>query len=475
MNHNESRRRFIGNMMTMAGVGAAPLAINLAAMSEAAAATATDYKAIICLFMAGGNDHFSTLLLNDDASWATYSTIRKPDNVGSVLLDRAALKPITPLTADAQGRAFALHPNLPKLQALFQNKRAAVLANVGTLTQAIAKRQDITTTNAPPKLFSHNDQQSLWQAYKTEGADVGWGGRMADQMAANNGSAKNFTCVSTAGNVVFLTGDTVQQYQVTAAGAAAIERLNVNVFNSIPADHKLEANITAATANPIEQDYVDVVKRSIAAESVLRGAMLPATHADILPMPAYRPLNTSADALNPLTVQLQTVARIIGGRNTLQIKRQVFFVSLGGFDTHDNQLADHAELMAKLDHALDYFDKAMDKLGGTDLRNRVTLFTASDFGRTLTSNGDGTDHGWGSHHFIVGGAVKGGDIYGVVPPMGLKHDWDVSSGSLLPTIAVEQYAATLAKWFGLNTSEISATFATLGNFSTPDLGFMKPA
>ena len=187
----------------------------------------------------------------------------------------------------------------------------------------------------------------------------------------------------------------------------------------------------------------------------------------------YTNPNTGLLATNSLAVQLQTVARIIAGRNALGAKRQVFFVSMGGFDTHDFQRANQADLMARLSHAIAYFDGVMGNLQGTDLRSAATLFTASDFGRTFTTNGDGTDHGWGSHHFIVGGAVKGNNIYGTFPVTGLKHAQDVGSGSLLPQFSVDQYGATLASWFGLSATQISDVFPNIKNFSNQNLGFMS--
>jgi uncharacterized protein (DUF1501 family) len=182
--------------------------------------------------------------------------------------------------------------------------------------------------------------------------------------------------------------------------------------------------------------------------------------------------NTGVAAVNPLAVQLQTVARIIGGRSALGVRRQVFYVNLGSFDSHDFQRTNQADLLAKLAHAMAYFDNMMGNLQGTDMRKQVTLFTASDFGRTFASNGDGTDHGWGSHHFIMGGAVKGKDIYGSMPVTGLGHTLDVGSGSLLPTTSVDQYGATLASWFGLSATQIADVFPNIGNFSNRNLGFM---
>lgn len=478
MDHNQSRRRFIGNILTMAGGSAAPFALNLAAMGQAAAETATDYKALICLYMGGGNDHFNTLLATDSESWNAYSTIRTTKDSGSIALPGVGavngVLPITPSGNANPGRSFALHPELKPIKALFEQGRAAIVANVGTLIQPTTRLQYRAGSNLPPKLFSHNDQQSLWQSYKPEGAAFGWGGRMGDMLAASNSHA-NFTCISAAGNAVFLTGRDVRQYQVGAAGAVPIRTLNNMLFNSPAQSNTLQQVITAGGTTNIGKEHAAVVSRSIAAQSLLSGAILAAGSGGVPDPTRYVNPNTGLLATNPLAVQLQTVARIIGGRGGLGAKRQVFYVNLSGFDTHDNERARHGDLMAKLAHALAYFDAALAALQGTDMRRQVTLFTASDFGRTFASNGDGSDHGWGSHHFVIGGAVKGGDIYGAVPPIGLNHDYDVSSGSLLPTFSVDQYGATLATWFGLSASQLTDVFPNLGNFSTRNLGFMSAA
>ncbi|WMW79071.1 DUF1501 domain-containing protein [Undibacterium cyanobacteriorum] len=477
---NVSRREFL-RLSSMLGSASAlgvatPFALNLATMGSAAAqGNVSDYKAIVCLFMYGANDHANTVLATDTTSWTQYTTVRTTAEAGSIALPavgtNGGVLPITPSTPQV-GRSFGLHPSLTDLKTLFDNKRAAIIANVGPLIVPTTLTQyQKATVPLPPKLFSHNDQQSLWQAYAPEGASYGWGGRMGDLLAANN-SNPIFTAISTSGNAVFLSGRNIIQYQVSASGATPITGLSGTLYGSSTAGSTLRSVITGDTANYFQKEHAAVTNRAINAQALLGPSMAVAGPNGVPNPGQYTNPNTGALANNALATQLQTVARIIAGRNALGAKRQVFFVSMGGFDTHDFQKTAQADLLARLSHAINYFDGVMGNLMGTDLRNQVTLFTASDFGRTFTSNGDGTDHGWGSHHFIVGGAVKGGNIYGTFPVTGLKHAEDVGSGSLLPQFSVDQYGATLATWFGLTPTQISDVFPNIGNFATRNLGFI---
>jgi len=478
---NASRREFLRVSTALGVAGAAgsaslPFAINLATMGSAAAQTSSGgYKALVCLFLYGANDHANTVLATDSTSWTQYTTVRTTNEAGSIALPSASsnggVLPISPSTSQP-GRSFALHPQLGPLKALFDNGRAAIINNVGPLIVPTTLAQyKAASVPLPPKLFSHNDQQSLWQAYAPEGAAYGWGGRMGDMLASSN-AYPVFTAISASGNAVFLSGRTVNQYQVSASGAVPIGGLTGSLFGSSTAGNPLKNIIASDTANLFQKEHAAVTNRSINAQSLLSPAMAPAGATGVPNPTQYTNPNNGNLANNALAAQLQTIARIIAGRSALGAQRQVFFVSLSGFDTHDAQRTAHADLMARLAHAISYFDGVMGNLQGTDMRKQVTLFTASDFGRTFTSNGDGTDHGWGSHHFIVGGAVKGNNMYGEFPVTGLKHNLDVGSGSLLPQISVDQYGATLANWFGLSTSQINDIFPNIVNFSNRNLGFM---
>jgi uncharacterized protein (DUF1501 family) len=465
-------------MLALAGSSSLPFTLNLAAIGSAAAQDAGDYKALVCVFLNGGNDHFNTVLATDPESWRAYQRIRTTAGSGNIGLPAAGLSggvlPIVPAVTHP-GRNFALHPSMLAMKNLFDGGRAAVVANVGTLLHpATLAQYKAGAVPLPSRLFSHNDQQTQWQsAQPGGGADFGWGGRIADLIASGSHSA--FTAISTSGNALLLSGRTVRQYQISGGEPAAIHHLNEALFGAPASANPLRQIVTASAADPLQKEHAAVTARAIDAQAKLSAALLPAGASGVAePTPYINPL-TGAAAVNPLARQLQTVARIIGAHGTLGLKRQVFYVSLGGFDTHDFQRDSQADLLAKLSHAIAYFDTTLASLQGTDVRKQVTLFTASDFGRTFTSNGDGTDHGWGSHHFVVGGAVKGRNIFGNMPVTGLGHELDVGSGSLLPTISVDQYGATLASWFGLSASQIADVFPNIGNFSTRNLGFMNAA
>jgi len=458
---NASRRRFLGtaSALSIAGPAGLPFALNLATIGAAAAQATSDYRALVCLFMFGGNDSHNMVLATDPDSWSAYQAARNaapspitlpgPAETGGVL-------PFSPATAQA-GRSFALHPNMGELRGLFDAGRAAVVANVGPLLAPTTKQQySARSVPLPPKLFSHNDQQSTWQAHAPEGARVGWGGRMGDLLASMNGQS-TFTCISASGNAVWLSGEATLQYQVGAGGAVAIGGLTGSLFGSSSAANPLQAIVAGDRGNPFEREYNRVTKRSIDAQQMLNASMVPAATLEEPP------------AGNGLAGQLLTVARLIGGRSVLGARRQVFFVGVGGFDTHDNQTANHGALMGRASQAIAYFDRL---LGSVGAQAETTLFTASDFGRTLTSNGDGTDHGWGSHHLVMGGSVRGGDLYGRYPIVGVGTPDDVGQGRLLPALSVDQYGATLARWFGLSESQIGDVFPNLANFTARDLGFM---
>jgi uncharacterized protein (DUF1501 family) len=318
---------------------------------------------------------------------------------------------------------------------------------------------------------------------------------MGDMLVAQN-ARPVFTAVSASGNSVFVSGSTVQQYQVSTTGAIP---MGVNAAGTVYGSADVGAllqQLAASTRSdhPFDADVAAVARRAIDAEQTLRKLRAPSDPAfGTAPASgAYSPANdpklryvnpvTGASVASNLAQQFQVVARMIdaGLSGATGVQRQVFFVSLGGFDTHDGQNKAHADLYARIAHALSYFDTALGALGA---RNNVTTFTASDFGRTFTSNGDGTDHGWGSHHFVMGGAVKGGDLYGTAPVLGLKNannsNFDSSpdqlgNGAMLPGTSVDQLGGTLGRWFGLSDTQIADIFPNLANFNpgVRDLGFM---
>ena len=513
--NNASRRLFLrqaGVMSALVG-SAAPLALNLAALGSASAQTAGGYKALVCLFFFGGNDSFHMVLPTDAASWAAYTATRNqaPDPISLLLPGTApvvtaaagsparlgGVLPIAP--ANPQGRGYALHPLMGGLQGLFNtDKRLAIGPNVGPLVMPTTKAQYGQSSHPKPaQLFSHNDQQSTWQSLRPEGATRGWGGRLGDLLASSN-TQPVFTAISAAGNAVFLAGDTVKQYQISTSGAIPLGvDSSGRVYGSADvgaALHRLASS--SRSTHPFDADTAAVARRAIDAEQLLRTALRAPNDPAFGTAPAsgaYNPNNdpklrynnpiTGAAAFNSLAQQFQVVARMVdaGLRGATGVQRQVFFVSLGGFDSHDGQNTALADLYARINHAMLYFDST---LGALSARAQVTTFTASDFGRTFTSNGDGTDHGWGSHHFVMGGAVNGGDLYGRFPTLAMKNannsNFDGSpdqlgNGSLLPGSSVDQLGATLGRWFGASDTQLAGIFPNLANFNPAqrNLGFMQ--
>jgi uncharacterized protein (DUF1501 family) len=453
-----SRREFVkrASALSLAGVGA-PFALNLATIGAAAAQTVTDYRAIVCLFLFGGNDHTNTIIPYDTGEHAEYVNSRQ-----TIAFARDALTATaTAQVASQNNRTFAFHPALTAFKSLYDLGKLAVVANVGPLVVPTTLTQYRNrTVPLPPKLFSHNDQQSVWQANTPvgEGARLGWGGRMGDLLAAQNGQTI-FTCISASGNAVFMSGQEVIQYQVGSNGSIAITALSGSLYGSASAGTAYRRVITRSSAHLFESQLGQVVSRSISANATL-SASLPPASSFTLPVPAG----------NGLAAQLNVVARIIAARGGLGATRQVFFVSLGGFDNHDFLLNDHNLRMQTVNAAVDAFYQWLQQL---QMENYVTLFTASDFGRTLTSNGDGSDHGWGAHHFVVGGAVQGGTIYGTFPQVTFNTSDDVGQGNLLPTTSVDQYAATLGRWLGVADARMADVLPGITNFGAARyLGFL---
>ncbi len=522
-----SRRALLKQIGAFSAMGAAaPLGISLSAITQAAAQSASgDYRALVCVFLYGGNDAYNTVLATDATSWGHYLNHRNPrtrvptDTGASIALMAAGtaadpsasantperlggVLPISHVSRLAHaGRSFAFHPALGDLRNLQQGGRLAVLANVGPLVKPTLKT-DLQTAGfpQPAKLYSHNDQQSTWMSLGVEGTETGWAGLMGDVLKSRNGVSaganmaliqRAFTGMSPTGAAVWMNGRTVLPFQTGATslsglgsngriyGSAALQSAVVNIMSS------------AASTSHLTLDHQALVQRATQANALI-GSQLP--QPGVAPWGTAGEHNPYNDALlkytstqdgsqktNPLALQLQMVARLIAtnGAANLGIQRQFFLVGLGGFDNHDNLIANHGEGMAQLNHGLAYFDRVMQASG---LGSQVTAFTASDFGRTFTNNGDGTDHGWGAHHLIMGGAVKGADVYGVFPTYSTANSQGVFSsphqlqnGVMLPGTSVEQYAYTLGKWMGVSASDLLGILPNLQNFDvdTHDLGFMN--
>jgi uncharacterized protein (DUF1501 family) len=456
MNSDQSRRAFLARSGALGLVGAAsPFVVNLAAIGEAAASVNSDYKALVCIFLFGGNDYANTLPPYDQASYNAYQAQRSALAYQRAALDATVLNPTTALPG---GRQFALAPALAPLLPVFNAGRMAPVLNVGTLIQPTTKAQyTAKSVLLPPKLFSHNDQQSFWQASSAEGANSGWGGRMGDLFQAGNGTA-TLTCINASGNAVFLTGRQAVQYSVGTSGPIALSA-RTSLYGSSTASSTLQALMTGATPGLLAAEHAKVSKRSLDAYAQVSTAL------------AAAPALTTAFPTTSLGNQLKVVANLISVSSQLGARRQVFFVSTGGFDLHDSLVAQHPGLLAGVANAAKAFYDATVELGVSD---KVTSFTGSDFGRTLLANTDGSDHGWGSMHFALGGAVNGRQIYGTAPEYANNGPSDVGQGRLLPTISVDQYAATLATWFGVANSDMATVLPNIGNYnsSTWNLGFV---
>ena len=452
MTLNATRRQFLRTSSTLGVLGtAAPFAMNLAAIGAASAQTAADYKALVCVFLYGGNDCANTVIPYDPAAYATYRTARP-----EIARTRESLVGLRTTAGEAP---LAMPPELAALAQRYNDGQLAIVGNVGPLIAPLNRAQwEARSVPVPSKLFSHNDQQSTWQASAPEGAQYGWGGRIGDVIAAGNAN-QTFTAVSVLGNAVWLSGQASTQYQVTPAGAVEIASIGrSSLFGSTQAPALLKQMISQTGTQALARDYSAVTRRSIEAQKQLATALAAA--------PA---LTTTFPGDNGLAAQLRMVARSIAARGPLGVARQVFFVSLGGFDHHAGLNGGHPALLKLVGDALDAFYRSTVELG---VQNQVVTFTASDFGRALASNGDGSDHGWGSHHLVLGGAVRGGKVYGRFPIVATGTDTDAGQGRLIPTTAVDQYAGTFASFMGLSATQRADVLPNIGRFATPGLDFV---
>ena len=451
---DRTRRALLQRAAALGMAGPAlPWALNLSLLGDAAAAAEpADHKALVCVFLYGGNDHGQTLPPVDATHHAAYAAIR-----GVIATPRDELLPsaLTPAQALPDGLQLALAPELAPLLPLWGAGHLAVQLNVGPLIQPTTLAQyQARSVPLPPKLFSHNDQQSVWQSDLPEGATSGWGGRIGDLMLGANGGSV-FSCISVTGNAVFLSGQTAVPYQIGSSGAVAIQGLTRTL--DAASQRALRTLITTPRTHLLADECVRLTQRSIDAEARVTAAL------------AAAPAVATPFGSDTLSAQLKMVARLIAARASLGTKRQVFLVSLGGFDLHDGLPDRHPPLLTQLGAALRSFHDATVELG---VAGQVTAFTASDFGRTLSINGDGSDHGWGSHHLVLGAAVKGRAFYGQAPAVAVNGPDDVGQGRLLPTTSVDQFAATLARWFGVADSDLPTVVPRIGNFATRDLGFL---
>ena len=457
----ETRREFF-RVSIKALTGAATLGtLGRFGAINAWAASNLPYQALVCVYLAGGNDSHNMVIPVKTAqqNYSTYFASR-----GALALPSGSIHPISTKSGDGYG----LHPNMPEIQALYNSGHAAVVANVGMLVIPLADKNAYNNYPAgspslPVNLFSHSDQTSQWQTAQPSGVSAtGWGGRIADMLQASyNGSGQYPSIINDGGCGQFCTGSQVLPGVVPALGPAGL----TGPGSDVARQQGIQQLLAFDNGLKLVQAANSIANRGITQGSLLNSLLA-----------AEPALTTAFPSGNPLADQLKMAARIIGVHSQLGLGRQIFFCSLGGFDTHSSQLNAYTgqdPLLLQLSQALNAFYNATVELGVSQC---VTAFTASEFGRTVMPNGNvGTDHAWGSHHIVVGGSVAGGDIYGQYPlvTLGNANPLDVTGrGSLIPTTSMDQYAATLAQWFGVPQASLSSVFPNIGNFGVQNLGFV---
>jgi uncharacterized protein (DUF1501 family) len=443
-----SRRGFI--RVTTASVGS--LALRPFGLLPALAQTGSNYRALVCVFLFGGNDSNNTIIPTDDTNYKAYTSIR-----GSLALTPAELSQ----TVYNGSAPYAFHGMLPELASMYASKELAVVANVGSLVQPMTRAQyQAAQMPVPLNLFSHSDQQLQWQTSIAQGnSPTGWAGRAADYIESQKINSSTFPVFfSVAGNALLGTGATTQPVAISPGGSLALSG-----FTSSAAS---QARLSALNSLLTLDSGVALAQ---AANTTLANSQVDATA-----LTAALAKGTKLKTTFPTTSlgeQLQQVAQVIQVSSYLGMSRQIFFCSLGGFDTHGGELEAHNTLYPQLSQAIAAFYAATQELG---VAQNVTTFTESDFSRTFQpTTTDGTDHAWGSHHMVVGGAVAGGQIYGAFPAfqLGGPNDTD-TRGRWIPTLSIDQYGATLASWFGIPSSALATVFPNLANFGGQQIGFL---
>lgn len=453
---NPSRRRLL------TGLAGSLLVAGLPRISSSASPLASGYKALVCVFMYGGNDANNTMIPMDTAGYAAYLAARGDSATvtGTLGLPLANLAALAPASGTAQ---FGLHPDLAPLQAIWNAGNLGVVFNTGSLVQPLTKAQYLArSAPVPSQLFSHLDQQQEWQTSAAQGGfRTGWGGRLADVIAGANPGAALPSLLTVSDPGLFATGTSTSPLALPATGGFGLTAFGGGYAASVNADF-----LSLAQADRVDRIVASAQQQAIAglSASTVLSPILTGTSTIT---------SLFAGQTSGIANQLTQVARMIENRAATGATRQVFFVSLGSFDTHTDQLNRQSALFKQLAPALKSFHDAMVQLG---VDGQVTTFTMSDFARTLKpASGGGSDHAWGSHHFVMGGSVQGQTFYGTFPQLVLGGPDDISGeGRWLPTLSIDQYAATLASWFGAQSTDLPGIFPNLANFAQSNIGFMKP-
>jgi uncharacterized protein (DUF1501 family) len=452
-NHPNTRREFLRRSAQLSALTGTSLAGTLLTAGAASAQTGNDFKALVCINLSGGNDQSNTVVPNGGAEYNAYAAARP-----TLALSKTQLLNLAP--QGYNGQPLALHPSLSAIKPLFDQGRMALLANVGTLAAPITKAQwnnGRPTVAVPAQLTSHSDQTGAWQTGLPDRAsETGWFGRIGDlTAAAYNPTSGVSIAMSMAGNNILQAGDSTIQYQLTTQGAVKVQALTGLYGSSVGANalYRLMADPRGAL---LENELTKVSSRAMNVESRVTNALSGVNLGVVFPTTG-------------IGKQLQMVARMIAAQSPLAQRRQLFFVQQGGYDFHDDLLTDQARLLQELGDAMAAFYAATAALGKAQ---SVTAFTTSEFGRALQHNGRGSDHGWGSHHFVMGGAVLGNRVYGSFPTVALGGPEDAGQGRLIPSTSVDEYAATLARWFGVTDAMMPSVIPNIDRFATPNLGFL---
>ena len=458
---SQSRREFIGqaNCAALGSAAVTASLLNLSLLGRVAAAdipSTEDYKALVCVFLSGGNDSFNMVAPGSGDGYQEYLTSRGEVGLPPIG-DTSGLLALNGVVSETDDRQLGVHPNLPILRDLYNSGKAAIVANVGTLVQptSLAAIQQ-GTASLPNGLFSHSDQAQQWQTSIPDNrkAATGWGGRMADLLRSENAASNVSMNISAHGENIFQTGGTSTPFAIGASGAIELSAWRQNWFR-----HR-----RLAVENILDQEYQNVLERAL----VSKKQKAISANADYVDALAAAPvLNSQFTASNPLSVELKNVARTIAARTQLGVKRQTFFVEMSGFDLHGGLDTQHPLLLDRLQIALSEFFAALDEMC---LSEKVTTFTSSDFARTLSTNGSGTDHAWGGNHLVFGGAVNGGKVYGTYPELALESQLDTGRGRLIPTTSVDEYVSDLALWMGVSKTNLPLILPNLSRFHDPNMG-----